>query len=87
MGYRITYEKQEKGKIPRKKIVLIMVGTIIAALLLWPAGRSCLRELILPGDAEVTAEAFQGLAEDLGEGESLGDAITAFCKEIIANGQ
>lgn len=87
MGYRIVYEKREKRKLPIKKIMIFVLGAVTAAVLLWPASRNRLREWMLPGDAEVTAEALQGLVSDLGDGESLGDAVTAFCKEIIDGGQ
>ena len=84
MGYRIVYGKQEKKIISPKKTGLIVTGIAVTALLLWPTGRSAVRELILPGDADVTAAALQNLVSELGEGQEFGEAVTAFCQEIIA---
>ena len=87
MGYRIVYGKQEKWKFPKKKTLLLVFAAMAMVVMLWPAGRNALREWMLPGDTEVTSQALQGLAADLSDGESLGDAVTAFCKEIIQGGQ
>ena len=87
MGYRIVYGSPEKKKLSTKRILMILCSVAVAALMLLPAGRRALRELIIPGDAEVTASAVQTLVSDLGEGENLGDAVTAFCREVLAGGQ
>lgn len=87
VGYRIDYGGSVKKKPPTKKIALLFSAASIAALLIWPAGRRAVQKLLLPGDPEVTVTALQGLATDLGEGESVKEAVTAFCREIIADGQ
>jgi hypothetical protein len=43
------------------------------------------QEVLLPGDPAVTAAALENMTEGLRSGESLLDAVTAFCREIIAN--
>ena len=92
MAYRIKYNLvgPDRQK-PRKKkrtgaivTVLAIGGLLVIAIHLlylpWP------QKLLLPGDAAVTAAALEGLAENLQQGESLMDAITCFCRNIIANG-
>lgn len=87
MGYRIVYGKQEKKIISPKKIGLIISAILVFAMLLWPSGRNAVRNLILPGDADVTAAALQKLVSELGEGQSIGEAVTVFCQQIIAGGE
>lgn len=90
MGYRITYEN---GHIHKKTVRSSQfrwkrwgAGAAVAALavtLLIPRGRLWVREVILPGDAEVTAAALEGMVSDLREGEPMGEALETFCREII----
>jgi hypothetical protein len=87
MGYRIVYGKQEKKILPLRKIGAIAAVIAVMAILLWPAGRSAVAQMLLPGDAEITATALQNMAKELGEGQGIGEAVTAFCQEIIAGGQ
>ncbi|MBQ7340855.1 MAG: hypothetical protein IJW41_01635 [Oscillospiraceae bacterium] len=42
---------------------------------------------LLPGDPDKTQAALATLTEDIRAGESLGQAITAFCQEIVDNAQ
>lgn len=94
MGYRIEYGASEtrKRRIPKvKPSVPVMAAGFFALFLLmtvlfWPEGKAVLLDLILPGDGAVTAGALQGLVSDLRAGESVGDAVTVFCREIIAHG-
>ena len=89
MAYRITYgenniQKQHgRKKIKWKPIVVGILALTLAVTLCIPAGRLWLRDLILPGNEEITAGALENLAEDLENGVSLGDAVDAFCYEII----
>ena len=41
---------------------------------------------LLPGDPAVTKAALTELIENLKAGEQFGDAITAFCREVIQSG-
>lgn len=90
MSYRITYGegriKKKAVSLPKIKWKPILVGISAAALavtLVVPGGRLWLRDLILPGDEEVTVGALEVLVEDLGNGVSLEEAVDAFCYEII----
>ena len=86
MGYRIVYGKKEKKIISPKKICLIITGITALAMLMWPAGRTFVAGVFLPGDADVTASAVRTLVAELKEGQGIGNAVTAFCQEIIAGG-
>ena len=93
MGYRITYEngvirKQtlKKRRIMWKRWSVGTVTAILAIALMVPQGRSWFRDLLLPGDEEVTAAALEGMVSDLRDGQSIGEALETFCKEIIAGG-
>lgn len=87
MGYRIVYGRKERKRISPKKIGAIFAVMIVVAILMLPSSRAVVAEILLPGDPEVTASALQTLVSDLGEGQGIGDAVTAFCHEIIAGGQ
>ena len=89
MGYKIYYQTVGKRKYPlRHKMPNWMLytgicGAFAAILLLyslWQGGFSWL----LPGDPAVTGPALQTLIERLTDGEALGDAVTAFCREVVA---
>lgn len=92
MAYRIQYSGSTKYKFPssKKEAPIILAGIIISLIFLVsivPEIRTGIRDLILPGDAEVTYGALTAFAEDLKSGESVKEAITAFCQDIIANGE
>ena len=89
MGYRISY--QNIGNIPksrsgeRKKLVLIL-SAVALCLGVLIAGRNTLLQWILPGDPEVTGRALETIIQSLQNGTQFQDALTAFCREIIAYG-
>lgn len=93
MGYRITYDngvaKKEVIRAQRvnwKKWGVVAASAAFAVTLMVPQGRLWLRDLILPGDEDVTAAALEGIVTDLRSGEPLGEAVDTFCKEILAGG-
>ena len=84
MGYRIAYSTETSHKFPekvRRKKPLLWAATGVLLVGLLAGGW----KLLLPGNPEVTHTALAHLAEDIREGESLGQAVTAFCQEIIDN--
>lgn len=91
MGYRIEYGQtvqreaiNETGSFNiKKKTVYIALIILAAALLLFCAKTNTVRNLLLPGDPAVTEQALNTFAEQLRAGESIGDAATAFCQEIV----
>lgn len=93
MGYRIEYG-QTMTRTPttgaciqrRKKFALWLVPFCLIAVvtLLW--GRvDEIRDLLIPGNTAVTEVAISQFVNDLRAGQDFGDAITAFCREIIEN--
>lgn len=92
MGYRIEYDgigvKKHRGPVKRGgRIAYVCVLLLVAgAITVKTVGLTWVQEVLLPGDPEVTAMALEGLVEDLRQGDTLGQAIKAFCEEIIANG-
>ena len=89
MAYRIKYnlvgpdrKSTQKNKRAWTIVTILGIGGLMAIALHLPWARN----LLLPGDSAVTAAALEGLAENLQQGESLMDAITVFCRSIIANG-
>lgn len=93
MGYRITYGKtavKEELKIKNYKFYKLLIICSVALILVISIGwigwsNQTIRHWMLPGDAEVTEMALQDLVVDIKKGESLSDAVTAFCHEIISN--
>jgi len=99
MSYQIIYGRMEAKKrkkrfrirsnIGKKNIAVISCGLVLLLLVLmlvFPGNISLLRELLLPGDAEITAQALENMAEVIAQGESLQTALEAFCRQIIGGG-
>lgn len=93
MSYRITYTSfGEEKKMPESKrkwtgvaaAVLVMV-LVIGAIAVKNTGLRWVQTFLLPGDPAVTAAALEDMVEDLKNGDSLGEAVTAFCREIVAH--
>lgn len=88
MAYRIVYgpEPKPKQKGSKRWIAMLCAAALLAGLFLTGAGES-LKNWLLPGDPEVTAAALDSLVQGIREGEDLGDAVGAFCREIVENAQ
>ena len=93
MSYIVSYEpeldrwypkKQDRHvQFPFKKIFLFLsvCGAVYAFV------RFGLVRFLIPGDPVVTAEAFSNMLSLVKEGESVGDAITAFVQDVLAGGR
>lgn len=62
------------------------MAVVFGIRLLFPESAAVFRELLHPFTDEAAVEALGDLVEQIGEGISIGDAVTTFCREIIANG-
>ena len=87
MGYTIHYSPETKKRYPvnRKSKSLkhiIVAGFILLALFFAFKFRTAFVRMLLPGDPDVTAAALRGLVADV-RGGNTGEAIAAFCREII----
>ena len=85
MGYSIRYGPRIPAEKKRGRwqcvAALILAGAIVLLCVdIWNG-----RQWLLPGDPQVTAQALETMAESIREGESLREAITCFCREIIEN--
>lgn len=95
MAYRIDYGSagsqrktlQKNIPTPVIKTALLVLALVAGAIVMKVVGLTWIRDVLLPGDPEITAAALQNMTDHLRNGESLLDAVTTFCKEIIANAQ
>ena len=89
MAYRIDYNIIGKFPMNKKKnwtgviAGILVVALIIGAITVKMAGLPWVREVLIPGDPVITAAALDGMVEDLRNGDSIIEAITAFCREIM----
>lgn len=90
MAYRIEYGPPFQP--PQKKRSTTRLRIMTAACLLlfvllvrqaWPEGTEKLRQFLLPGEPTVTQEAFYSMIEGIQDGVPMGDALTAFCQQIV----
>ena len=86
MSYKFTYPTVGKKRYPTGKpfsFLTIPIGlgfTLFLAITIYSGGLSWL----LPGDPAVTEAALTEMIDRLRQGEAFGEAVTVFCKEIIA---
>lgn len=90
MSYRISYEKNmvKKDLLSDQSATRLnrwIISAVICILLVCALSSSTVRSYLLPGDPQITEAALNELADDLREGESVADAVTAFCREILNN--
>ena len=91
MGYTIQYGPAGKAEAAwhakrRKKagaILAVCVLAVVFAAMVLSGGFEEIKNYLIPGDPEVTQAAFAQFTEDIRQGDTVGDAITAFCREII----
>lgn len=90
MSYRIDYSTDSPIKSTRQpsaRLRLLIVAFLMAFFLLFPAlypeGATWLQETLLPWDPTVTEQAFREMISNLQQGEPAGNALSAFCREIL----
>ena len=92
MAYEIRYDsvkapetktKASRGWVAAVGIVLLIVG----AMYLKSNWLPWVQDVLLPGDPAVTAAALDEMVEGLKRGQGVMDAVTAFCREILAHAQ
>lgn len=75
-SYRVNYKSSNK----KTKIIKIAGACIIiTGLLLIPA----VRNFLVPGDTDVTKSAISNFSSNIKEGESVKEAFSSFCQEIV----
>ena len=93
MGYRIEYGSQGELRKPldHKRsysaiaAAVCVLALVAGAIAIKHAGLSWVQEVLLPGDPAVTAAALENMVENIKEGNSIAEAVTAFCREIVEN--
>ena len=65
--------------------ILALLTTICVILFILFSADGKVRDILIPGNAEVTRRAVSGFVDDIREGEQVKDALAAFCMEIIEN--
>ena len=91
MSYRIVYGPDvpavRENRINPLRLQLWTAVFAVAFVLLvrqvWPEGRTVLQRILLPGEPGITEAALIGMVEGLQAGEGVGEALTAFCRQII----
>ena len=93
MGYKIMYSPEDNNKYPtgqsgRKHKWLLPVIIILALLMSIRTAqvRDRLEEWIIPGNDQITKAAFSVMIDEIRTGEPVTEAVTAFCRVIIENG-
>ena len=91
MGYRILYDNErmqincDNSKHFGNRIISVMLICLLLLGSLKLIGWDILKHYLLPGDPDITETAFNSMIENIRTGESVKDAVTAFCVEIIEN--
>ena len=87
MGYRIVYGPElpvrKSSRLGLWTAVFLLVF-VTAVRLVWPMGTEYLREVLKPG--EETVQAFAQMVKKVENGQGMGEAVTAFCRTVVANG-
>lgn len=84
MGYRIVYGGEPPtGRKSRLRLwtAVCLLVFVTAVRLAWPEGTEQLRQVLVPG--EETAAAFSEMVENVGAGQGMGEALTAFCRTVV----
>lgn len=94
MSYRVEYNISGNTKVVNtdrerryKWMGRIACVFVICAVLIHGIVSKWIWDVLFPGYNETTVSAADNMIAQIRDGEPIGDAVTAFCKEIIANGQ
>lgn len=88
MSYQIQYEPHKNRRYPvctgrkRHTTVFVLALTLLAVCM----SIGLRTGWLIPGDPEVTSNAFSDMVTMLREGEGMKEAVTAFCMEILEHG-
>lgn len=90
MSYQIQYESEKNRQYPiktnRLSVKRIVITATIAVLVICLLSSPSFKRFIIPGDPKITGAAFSRMIDDLQNGDTVGEAITTFCREIVHNG-
>lgn len=57
---------------------------LLLVRLYWPGGMEVLRQILFPGASQTTFSAFDTFREDLQSGQTFGQAMENYCRQILA---
>ena len=86
MGYKFSYPTVGSRNYPTRKPMpgWILPTTLIFLCFIGIAMYNRGFDWLLPGNPEITEAALKEMIDKLSAGEAFSDAVTAFCREIIA---
>ena len=88
MGYRIVYGEEptlrRKSRLGLWTAVFLLIF-VTAVRLAWPEGAEQLRTVLEPRGE--TVEAFSQMVANVGAGQGMGEAVTAFCRSVVTSAQ
>lgn len=95
MGYIICYENRKPSEFGKAvgngriyvTVCILLVVAVMVIRYAYPQLVSTVMGVLLPGFDERTAEALSSMVTQLKQGSDAGSAVTAFCREVLQNGQ
>ena len=89
MSYRMIYEPGSRAEGGNSVIFrTLMTASFFVCFLwtvsrFWPEGRELLKLLLIPGDPDMTLEAIEVFAQELGCGYPIKDAVQNFFDAVL----
>ena len=90
MAYKISYGSARDVSNPKSRfrlwlsaVAAIVFGLAILVRLVFPEETKLVTEALFPLTSASSREALEVFSQNINAGESFGDAVTAFCREII----
>lgn len=89
LKYKIVYGNDTRYRQPRRihtvarYLAAVFLCIVVVILAVLPPVKNKLYDLFLPGSPAVTSDALCQLAEALGRGEALTDALDVFCNTVM----
>ena len=88
MGYKIVYGEElnlrRKSRLGIWTAVFLLIF-VTAVRLAWPEGADQLRAVLEPKGETVVA--FSEMVANVGAGQGMGEAVTAFCRSVVNSAQ
>ena len=90
MSYKISYGSSAEKRTAKQGSQRWLAGVAVLVIILagiaryyYPEETKQLSEALFPLTSESSQRALKAFSENIRAGESVGDAVTAFCQEII----
>ena len=90
--YQMIYGTGNSGKTQKGRGRLVIMTVVLffvfcmAVYIYCPEEKMLLQTLLIPGNPEITIQAAEVFASELGGGYALSDALQKFCSTIFENG-